>query len=289
MACAYDVLVVDLDGTLLARDGSVSEANRAAIAHAREAGLTVIIATGRALVESRAALEAIGHDGLVVAAGGSLLCEAATGRTLQRHAMPRDLVEQVTATLLGHGHKVLILKDSQATGYDYLAVGPGELDPASRWWFQTLPVRVRFVDSLEHDPHPDDTVRTAVVACGDELGPLAAQLRREIGDRGFLQHWAAVTETSATGGRTHLLEVFNPNVNKWTMVDGFCQRQGIDPARVAAIGDGLNDLDLLAQAGLGIAMANADEQVAAVADRRTSDHDEDGLADAIGQILAGAW
>src|SRR4051794_33527048 len=126
----YDLLVIDLDGTLLRRDGSVSQRNVQAVAAARHAGIQVIIATGRALIESREALAAINHNtpgDLVAAAGVSLLGDAAPGRKIDRAVWPADLVRDATRSLLEDGHKALILKDAHATGYDYLAVGSGEL------------------------------------------------------------------------------------------------------------------------------------------------------------------
>lgn len=289
MAQHYDVLVIDLDGTLLARNGKVSAANRRAVAAARDAGMDVVIATGRSLVESREALEAIEHDGIIVAAGGSLLCEAATGRTLDRRVLPADVVRDVTAPLLDEGHKVLILKDAHVTGYDYLAVGDGELDPASTWWFKRMNVQVRYADHLDEDEHPDDSVRAGAISCESKLAPLAVKLRQSLGDRCFLQHWSAVTETHAVGSQTHLLEVFTANVNKWTMIETYCRERGICPTRVAAIGDGLNDIDLMRHAGMSIAMENACPEVAALADYTTSHHDHDGVAHAIDRILEGTW
>lgn len=289
MAVRYHTLVIDLDGTLLASDGSVSIENRRALDRARDAGMEVIIATGRALVESLPAIEAIEHEGLVVAGSGSLLCDVATGRTLDRRVLAHDVVHHVGSSLIAHGHKLLVLKDAHATGYDYLAVGPGRLDPASKWWFSQLRAQLRFVDELHEDEHPQDSVRAGVVAREDELAPLAEALKEEIGDRAYLHHWSAVTESEATGSRTHLLEVFCRGVNKWTMIESYCERSELDPQRVAAIGDGLNDIELVAGAGLGIAMANADERVKRVAQRHTTGHNDDGVADAINRIIDGAW
>lgn len=285
----YDLLALDLDGTLLAPDGTVTPATAAAVAAARDAGVEIVVATGRALVESHGPLDAIGHTGLVIAAGGSMLCDADTGRTVHRSVMPHDLVADVTGALLHHEHKVLLLKDPDTTGYDYLAIGPSELDPASAWWFETMPVRVRFVHELEEDPHPDETVRVGAVASAAELGAIAEQLTEEIGDRGFLQHWGAVTSSHELKTQTHLLEVFNPRVNKWTMMSRLCSERGIGPERVAAIGDGLNDVELIDGAGLGVAMGNADARVRAVADRTTDRNTEDGAAKAIEAIASGAW
>lgn len=285
----FHTLVIDLDGTLLMRDGSVSMENRRALDLAREAGLEVIIATGRALVESLPAIEAIEHEGLVVAGSGSLLCEAASGRTIDRRVLEHDVVHHIGDALIANGHKLLVLKDAHAAGYDYLAVGPGELDPASKWWFSQLQAKLRFAEDVHDDEHPQDTVRAGVVAREDELAPLAESLREEIGDRAYLHHWSAVTESEATGSRTHLLEVFCRGVNKWTMIESHCHRRDLNSNGVAAIGDGLNDIELVAGAGLGIAMANADERVRRVADQHTADHNEHGVAVAIDRILAGAW
>jgi len=289
MPCHYDLLVIDLDGTLLRSDGTVSARNIDAIDRAQECGVDVIIATGRSLGESREALQSLRHAGLVIAAGGSLLCDAATGATLERRPMPCDVVGEVTRWLVEHDHAALILKDAHATGYDYLVVGGGELDPASRWWFARMNAIVQRIDSLEDDPHPHDSVRAGAVACEERLAPLAARLREELGDRCCLQHWSAVTATHAIGSPTHLLEVFGSNVNKWTMTLAHCERVGVDRRRVAAIGDGLNDVELLTEAGLGIAMANAGPQAMAAARRVTAHHDEDGVALAIERLLEGEW
>ena len=289
MDCRFDLLVVDLDGTLLSRDGSVSLANRRALDQARDSGMEVIIATGRSLNESKRAIEAVKHEGFVVAAGGSLMCDAVSGRTIDRRVIPADVIHDAAQHLVEHGHKVLILKDAHVTGYDYLAVGDGQLDPASQWWFEHLEVDVRFADCVHEDAHPEDSVRAGAVACEERLAPVAKRLREQMGERCFLQHWSAVTATHAIGSATHLLEIFMPNVNKWTMISAHCERRGIDPQRVAAIGDGLNDIELVQNAGLGIAMANCCPEVAAAARHTTADHDEDGVALAIRNILSGTW
>lgn len=285
----YDLLVIDLDGTLLRRDGSISPGDRDGLRRAANDGMEVVIATGRARSESLHCLEQIGFDGLMIAAGGSLLCDAAQGRTIERRLMAPEVVREVTAVFVEHGHKALILKDAHATGYDYLAVGPHAFDPASSWWFDSLPIGLRHVDDLDGDPHPDDTIRAGVVASRSRMDELAGWLEENVGDRILVQHWPAVTSTEATGSATHLLEVFEPTAGKWSMIERVCESRAIDPGRVAVIGDGLNDVGMVRSAALGVAMANADPRVMAVADRVTKDHDADGVANAIDEILSGGW
>jgi hydroxymethylpyrimidine pyrophosphatase-like HAD family hydrolase len=105
----------------------------------------------------------------------------------------------------------------------------------------------------------------------------------------FLQHWPAVTKSHPTGASTHLLEIFSPDVNKLTMLQHVCAMHHIDTMRVVAIGDGLNDVELVGGVGLGIAMGNASPPVREVARRVTAGHDADGVAVAIRHVLEGRW
>ena len=68
-----------------------------------------------------------------------------------------------------------------------------------------------------------------------------------------------------------------------------CGQWGIDPADTVAIGDGLNDLEMVERSGVGIAMGNADPRVASVAKRRTGSNRDDGVAQAIAAIIDGRW
>lgn len=286
---ACDLIVVDLDGTLLDRRGRISPRNAAALRRADDAGIEVVVATGRSWSESRAALATIEYRRPFIGAGGAVLADGGSGRTLERRAMAGPLVGEVVASLVRHGHPALLLKDAPAAQDSYVVVGHGPLDPASDWWFSEFGIEhVRIADMTE-DPHPEDTVRIGVVSGAGALAAMVEEVRSDIGDRAFLQHWSAVTSTEATGSETHLLEIFHPEVSKWSMVETLCRRTGIDPRRTVAIGDGLNDVEMLRGAGLGIAMGNAGGPARAAAQRITLDHDDDGVAHAIERVLDGEW
>jgi hypothetical protein len=281
-----DVLVLDLDGTLLGSDGLVSDRNRHAVRRARDAGLEVIIATGRTWIEARAIMQGVDHDGFMIAAGGSVLCRADTGETLDRCEVCPTVVADVAEALVENGHRLLVLKDRHATGYDYLTVGSAELDPASAWWFRMHPVEARHIRHLHGDEHPEHSLRVGAVATRERLEPIAKLLRDTLGPRATLQHWGAVTEREATGSATHLLEVFAARVNKWTMVERLCAAHGFDVGRIAAVGDGLNDRELIAGAAVSYAMGNADDIVRASAHHIVAHHDHAGVAEAIDHLLS---
>ncbi len=297
----YRLLITDLDGTLLDKRGRVSDANRLAIRRLQAAGIEVIPATGRALRECGHALETLfplleegapNRTSHAITAGGALVHETADGRVFLRHTLDEATVRAAAGILGEHGHLAHLLQDHTEAGVDYVFVGDHDFDPATEWWLGHLPVTYRRVASIDEALTSAGagtlahTVRVSTVALGESLGPVAERMRRELGDRLALQHWPAVTAQAAVGSPTHLLEAFKSSVNKWTAIESLCAHYRIDPAETIAIGDGLNDLEMVREAGLGIAMENADPRVAAVADLRCGHHDRDGFATAADLVLS---
>jgi HAD superfamily hydrolase (TIGR01484 family) len=277
------LLAIDLDGTLLTRDG-VSKGDREAIERARDAGIEIVVATGRAWSESLEALRAIDATGVMIAAGGAILHDAKTGQTLERSVVHPEVIESVTQSLRRHGHVVHLLQDAPRAGCDYWMIGRDPVSEATRWWFERHGVKARWVETMDQVDSLENTVRVGTTALGSELANIVDEIREDLGDRVVLQSWSAVVESEISGGSVHLLEAFDPTVDKWTMLSSLARRRGIPIDAVAAIGDGLNDVGMIRGAGVGIAMAGSDERVVAVSNRRTGPLGS-GVGDAINRLL----
>lgn len=298
----YDLLAIDLDGTLIGPEGVVRGANVNAVGRARRAGLEIVVCTGRGLIESGRHLETIdghvparGRDvAPVVCAGGAMIADAATGRTLHRWAMDASLVRRLCAHFARHERAPLLLKDRDAAGYDYLVIDSGPIEEPSRWWFEHMGVEVRFARTIDDDEHPEHTIRVGFAAHESIMRELGGSIIETFGRETHTQHFAAVSGSKDGSGGVkdeaiHLLEVFDPQVNKWTAIHRLAFDQGIDRTRIAAIGDEINDIQMLEGAALGIAMGNAVDRVKEIADLEAPGFDDDGVAFAIEKILEGAW
>lgn len=293
----YDLLAIDLDGTLLDSRGRVSPANAEAIREARRAGLRVVVCTGRGLVECVHCLEAIEQRDPVAVAGGSILACPQQRRTLHRFALEPELVARATRRLLTHRHPVMVLKDPSEAGYDYLMVVGEEryaLDPVTVWWLEQLRVEHRFAARIEEDPHPEHSVRLGVCGLSSTVEEITADLRESFGADATMHHFPAVlgpehASRLPPGESLHILEVFARDASKWQAIQWLAARDGIPAGRIAAIGDQINDLPMIAAAGLGIAMGNAVPAVQAAARRQTRTNDQDGVAYAIQRLIQGEW
>lgn len=80
-------------------------------------------------------------------------------------------------------------------------------------------------------------------------------------------------------------EITNKNVNKWTAIEYLIEKLNIKKEEVMAIGDNINDIEMIKNAGMGIAMGNSAPQVKDIADFITSDNDSNGVAEAINKYI----
>lgn len=299
----YGLIALDLDGTLFDHTGRVPAENTLAVDAARRAGIEIVICTGRGFRESGHAIESIrayepaaGRQlAPIVNAGGAMITDAASGRTLHRWPMSPDLVSSLCAHFAANERAPLLLKDRDAAGFDYLVVNTGPIEPPTRWWFEHMDVEVKFAGSIDDDPHPEHTVRVGFAAHTSDMLGLADSLRDRFGERVAMQHYGAVSAKDAMSAfgtkdeAIQLLEVFDKQVSKWSAIRHIAAEHGIARDRIVAIGDEVNDRAMIEGAGLGIAMGNAVPEVAAVADAITRDHSQAGVAWAIAAILNGAW
>lgn len=292
----YDLIAVDLDGTLIGPDGSIHPRNIEMIRAAHAAGICVTLCTGRALIETTPTVEQIGSVDPVIVSGGAMVACPVTGGTLERFALDESVVGEAVEHLESHNHPALLLKDPAVTGYDYLIVapnGPGTIDRASSWWFERMKVRTRHVTHVKDDPHPRDTVRVGAYLANRPIDSLATTLRARFDGRSQIQHFKGVLlpdERRDQGIESvHIVELFHHHADKWMALQRLAQRMNVPQERVAAIGDQHNDLTMIEGAALGIAMGNATPEVSAVSKRTTLRSEDGGVAHALEQILKGAW
>jgi len=297
MAISAKVLAVDLDGTLLSPDGTVSSANVAAVHAAREAGLRVVVCTGRGLTESRRALTAIDQREPCIVVGGAIIACPQTGSTHHRFAIPLHTASAAVEAVVDHGFPALVFKDPAESAYDYLVVTGADdhpLDPVTRWWFGEMGLRVRTVRTLDDDDHPEHTVRVGACGLSGRMASLSASIARACADDTVMHHFPAVVapdhaKVTAEGQTLHIFEMFSGKATKWSAVSLLARQWGIAPSAIVAIGDQINDVSMIEGAGLGIAMGNAIPEVTAHADFVTRPNTHDGVAHAITQVLCGAW
>lgn len=275
----YQLLAIDLDGTLLDSAHALPARNREALHRAHEAGIRVVLCTGRSFTETRGVLEQIGLDlDATITVGGALLSDARTGETLESCPMSAALARRVGQWFRRDGYALLWLHDAHAGGDDGFAVSGALRHPAVDIWLTRSPCRMR--PASEIPPEFPPTLRISVVNEDEPLQSLARRFLREFGDE------VSCNVIHVPAYRFTVLESFAGAVTKWSGIERLCRRWGIDPRQTVAIGDDVNDVSMLASAGLGVAVANARPAALAAAQLRVAGNDECGVAELIERLLA---
>ena len=267
---AVELVVTDLDGTFWYREGDIHEQPHPTSLDAWRAledrGIPVLVATGRRLGSTRDPLARLGLAPPVVVLNGALVVDLlAGGRRLHRHEYP-------------DGHAVDVLAAFRAVGVEpCVYVDHAEIDVFHSDRPSTHPEHIASfgVHGAEHD-------LDAVVAdhpvfmfgvMGHDREPFDELVRR-LGDE-FEVHIAP----DQWGG--HSCTVGPLGLSKWDGVVAYCEHAGIDPARVLAIGDGPNDVDLLEGAAVAVVPACGHEPALAVADHVVRPTRAGGWADVV--------
>jgi hydroxymethylpyrimidine pyrophosphatase-like HAD family hydrolase len=248
---AVQLVVTDLDGTLSDADERIHPASVRAIRDLEAGGIPVLVATGRRLRMAWAVLEAGGLAGPAVVLDGALGLDLRDGRVFHQVAFPAAAAARALEAFAAAGLSPCVYVDRPGIDLvvgDHPSTNPGHLARARPWVA---------VDDLDRVVADEPVYTFAVV--GRPAALLEPVLRR-VGAAGS----ASIVPDLIYGGFT--LQVRPPDISKWSGVLAYCAEQGIDPARVLAVGDGANDLELLDGAAVACAVATATPDVLARAD-----------------------
>jgi hypothetical protein len=268
------LLVLDIDGTLLDPSGQLTAPTIAAVRAAVASGCVVTLATGRRFRTARPIAAALGLELPILVQNGALVKDSVTEEVLyHRHLSCAAAV--VAVEYLWHAGLQPIVYENAFVG-ESVFTGPIERDgEVTSAYFARRPEdyqRCKTVEALIPTVAP---LEVAAVDDGARLSAVAPGLMHP----GF----RLINTTYSSGAG--FLEVLDANCSKAGALHELARRMDIPIAQTMAIGDNLNDLELLAAAGIGVAMANARPEVLAVAEHATASNAEDGVAKAIARFV----
>jgi Cof subfamily protein (haloacid dehalogenase superfamily) len=252
------VVAVDLDGTLIRSDGTVSGRTRAALARATAAGGRLVIVTARPPRTARALAARAGIGGVAVCSNGAIVHDLDTDETVITGPLPLNLAERTASAIAGALDGVSFAVETGRRA----VVSPGHGHHATH-------------EDARHEVQSPEQVWTEAESCVKLLAWSPAPVTVELLER--LQELVPQVRITYSGGNG-LLEISAAEVSKADTLARLCAGWGVSPDEVIAFGDMPNDLPVLEWAGTGVAVANAHPQVLARVDRVTASNDDDGVA-----------
>lgn len=266
----YRLVAVDMDGTLLKPDRSISDRTKTTIKKAAEMGVKIVLTTGRPIAGVKnylEELELIGHEQYVIGLNGAVICktsdysvvsssETITGRDLKYiYNKVKDLNTYVHAFT---SHEDLVNEESRFSE-----------DEEKR-----LNLKVRVVDFLK-DVSDDDVILKAVL---EEDKHVLDRITSEVPEELF-QEYCVIRSVDC------MLEFMKKGCDKSVGLKKLAEHLEIRREEIISIGDAENDKEMIEYAGLGVAMGNARDDVKEMADFVTKSNEEDGVAYVIEKFI----
>jgi len=279
MTRSHDAIVLDLDGTLLSEAGGVHPRNRAALAAAADAGVRVMIATGRSSLSAHPILEELGLETPAVVFNGAGLYSHRDRRMLEERVLSNRTLARALAlgrerdwlTVLMTSDRKLSLHPRDALEERALASMHGLAFAARDELRAECVVRVTYF-SRDHGR-------------SSEFGE---EVEDAIGEPVYVTHFPLSVLASHRESPLQVVDVHPPCRGKGEALRILEENYGIPAGRVVAVGDATNDLPMLEAAGLAVAMGDGMEEARAVAHRVIAGCDTTAIAELVEELFLGA-
>ena len=270
------LIALDLDGTLLNSAKELTPRSRAALDAAAEAGIEIVPSTGRFYGGMPEVIRALPYVRYAITINGAQVYDIRNDCSLYSALIPLDEAVEIMAFLDGKPLIYDCYMDNRGWMTESMWNRSAEFAPDEHYRKMLRELRT---------PVPE--LKAFLLARGTDVQKiqfftkdlaLRDRLLEEIGQR-----FPALIVSSSLANN---VEINNEKANKGEALLHLAAQLGLSRTQTMAFGDGLNDLRMLSDAGIGVAMENARPEVFAVSDRVTLSNDRDGVAAVIETLLA---
>lgn len=285
----YKLVVIDLDGTLLNSYGIVTDNTKKAIKKTIEKGIDVIVASGRSVIYYMKNISnEIGSNNYFIAGNGALIYDINNDKILYKKYMSKNKILDIIKICEDNSifynvytEKSIITKN---LNYNTLYYHKENLKKA-----EDKRTAINIVDdpyTYVQNSKEDDYLKVSICDKNEIIFNSIIRKIKKIKDVEILEAEQMRSKKIKQGTEEILVEYYYTeislaNVDKWEAILYLIDKYGIKKEEVIAIGDNINDYNMIKNAGLGIAMGESMQKIKEIADYVTEDNNNEGVANAL--------
>jgi Cof subfamily protein (haloacid dehalogenase superfamily) len=262
-----ELLIADVDGTLVTHDKELTERARRAVRKLHEASIAFAVTSGRPPRGMSMLVAPLALTTPIAGFNGGMYVQPDM-TPIEVKALPPEIASRAARVIAERGLDVWVYQ-----GNEWFLRKADAPHVAREQW------TVRFAPRVVSDLSRVNDGVAKIVGVSDDLRAVEAcerDLREECGER-----------VSAARSQPYYVDVTHPAANKGCVVQYLSEKLGVPPERIATIGDMPNDVLMFARSGLSIAMGNASIDVQRTARHVTASNDSEGFADAVDRFILG--
>lgn len=271
------LIAADIDGTLLNSEFRISDLDLGALRRAHDAGIEVVLVTGRRHTFALPIAQMLGFDIWVISSNGAITRSLA-GETFHRDMLPLDTCRKLVLGMREFRGNTVLTFDTEAKG----AIVIERMDELSASIQRWLEKNLNFIDFVIPIEGALVTDPVQAMFCG----PIP-RMHKVLSEIDGLSLDVTVLRTEYPVRDLSIVDVLNGGCSKGHALERWATHRGIPREEVMAIGDNYNDIEMLAFAGYPFIMGNASEELRGRGWNITLANDQNGVAAAIEQVLDG--
>ncbi|MBC2855515.1 HAD family phosphatase [Cetobacterium sp. 2A] len=254
-------VALDLDGTLLSSDKTISLENLEVLEELEKRGILIFISTGRPYISAKKIADEIGLKSVIITYNGAKVINPITGEVLYEQVLEEKYVKKLIEFSREFGIHLNLYQNEEW----FVENDSNEETIAYKKLTKLTPIKKDF-DTFELYT----MTKTLFIGENHILKELEKKIKNFAGEN-----------VHVTFSQSRFLEILNKNVNKGAALLAVLEKKNIKPEECMAFGDASNDLEMLKVVGYGVAMGNATDEVKAETSYITDSNDDNGVANFI--------
>ena len=271
------LIAIDIDGTLLGTTVQLSEENRTALQRAHEAGIEIVLGTGRRHQFALPIAQKLGFDLWLISSNGAVT-RSLSGELFHQDLLPVETARKLSRLMSEYHDYMVLTFDREGKGAIVCETHERLYSVLQRWMEKNSPF-IEYVSPIEKAMVTDPI---QAMFCGPI--DLARTMVERLEGCDFREEFTLL-RTQYEHRNLCIVDLLNAGCSKGHALERWANYRGIDRAEVMAIGDNYNDIEMLTFAGHPVIMQNASEDLKQNGWTVTLHCDEHGVAAAIDQAL----
>lgn len=288
----YKFVAIDLDGTLLNSYGEVTKDTKEALLKAKSQGVEIVLSSGRPISSTESLAKELGVDNYLISGNGAAVYDIKNQKLIWDRFLSKEQVLNIAKLCEENSFFYNVYTEDEvianSLNYNVLFYHKENLKKIEekRTHINVVQNIAKYIEDSGKDKFLKITV------CDESQFIFNSIMKRlkaidgiDVLETEYMSRKKIKSGTEDVNIQYYYTEVTNKNVNKWSAIEFLLNKMNINKEEVVAIGDNMNDIEMIQNAGLGIVMGNSNPKMKEIADEIVSDNNSEGVLEAFNKFI----
>lgn len=288
----YKLVAIDLDGTLLNSYGEVSPKTKEALLKAKQQGVEIVLASGRPISSTESLAVELGVDNYLISGNGSAVYDIQNQKLVCDRFLTKEQVLKIAKLCEENSFFYNVYTEDEviasSLNYNVLFYHKENLKK-----IEEKRTHINVVQNIaEYIEQSGKEKFLKITVCDESQFIFNSIMKRlklidgiDVLETEYMSRKRIKSGTEDVDIQYFYTEVTNKNVNKWSAIEFLMEKLNINKDEVVAIGDNMNDIEMIQNSGLGIVMGNSNPKMKEIADEIVSDNNSEGVLEAFNKFI----